>query len=131
MKTMKLILTSHTNLHCGVTMQPTFMPRATQSLTSLWNGIVLCLAFLTVFSTAHAQTPKAAPLTIKPETAYRLAFDATGQKENDSWWVHMQDGQGDMRYEGAVQDDWQKLVPGEKSYIHLFYSPADASAFAG
>lgn len=93
-----------------------------QSLKKYLNGIVLCFVFLTAFSTAHAQN-----LTIQPNTAYRLSFDAEGQKESDTWWIHMQDTKGVMRYEGALQNDWQKLVPGKKTYIHLFYSPAGAT----
>lgn len=71
----------------------------------------------------------AAPQKVEPNTAYRLTFNAEGDVEGARWAVHLRNKDGNLPYDGALENGWQKLKNGQKSYTHLFYTPADAATF--
>lgn len=69
----------------------------------------------------------AAQHKVAPDTAYRLTFTVEGKTEGGRWAVHLRDADGNLTYDGALEEDWQRLKSGQNNYVHLFYTPANAA----
>lgn len=74
-----------------------------------------------------AEAPK--PLSVTPNTAYRVSFESDGKAGGARWGIHLRDAAGHLPFDGAIEGDWQKLEPGRKTYTQIFYTPAEAATF--
>lgn len=84
------------------------------------------LALLAVFQSAHGF---AFEQKIAPGAAYRLSFEADGQTGESRWMIHLRDAEGNLSFDGTLENEWQKLSPEKKTYTQLFYAPPDAITF--
>lgn len=66
---------------------------------------------------------------ITPGLAYRLTFDAEGQKEGAHYAVHFRDTEGNLPFDGVLAAKWQTLSPDKRNYTHLFYAPEGVVAY--
>lgn len=80
---------------------------------------------LSILLALSCQAFAAEPLT--PQAAYRLTFEAEGAASR--YAIHLRDANGNLPFDGALENDWQTLAPEKKTYTHLFYAPANATSF--
>lgn len=63
-----------------------------------------------------------------PNSFHRLEFqvDPTSVQQEAQWLVRILNGDGMLPYDGALEGEWQRIVPDRSAYSHSFLTPADA-----